>query len=77
MENPTQPSTIYLEDALHKALLLKAADLNRTISDLVNDAVREALAEDEVDLASFGERESEPLLSYDALLDDLKSHGKV
>jgi len=45
--------------------------------DLVNDAVRAALAEDQEDLAAFDDRVAEPTLSYGELLNDLKAHGKL
>lgn len=70
-------STIYFDPQLFAALRLKAAHLNRTISDLVNDAVRAALAEDQEDLAAFEDRAAEPGISYEALLKDLKTHGKL
>jgi plasmid stability protein len=70
-------STIYFDPELHKALRLKAATTERSVSDLVNDAVRRALGEDQEDLAAFGDRAAEPTISYEALLDDLKAHGKL
>jgi hypothetical protein len=56
---------------------LKAAHTNRSISDIVNDAVRCALREDQEDLAAFEDRVAEPEISYEALLKDLKAHGKL
>ena len=70
-------STIYFSPDLHRALRVKAAHTQRTVSDLVNDAVRLALREDQEDLAAFAEREGEPVLSYEELLKDLKAHGKI
>lgn len=70
-------STIYFSPDLHRALRVKAAHTQRTVSDLVNDAVRLALREDQEDLAAFAEREAEPVLSYEELLKDLKAHGKI
>ena len=70
-------ATIYFEPTLHRALRLKAAHTKRTMSDLVNDAVRQALREDEEDLAAFEQRIAEPEISYEALLKDLKAHGKL
>ncbi|MDZ7825780.1 MAG: CopG family transcriptional regulator [Gammaproteobacteria bacterium] len=70
-------STIYFDPRIHAALRLKAAHTNRSLSDLVNDAVRRALAQDQEDLAAFEERVAEPTMSYEALLDDLKAHGKI
>jgi len=77
MNEALKRSTIYFDPQLHAALRLKAAHSNRTISDLVNDAVRAALAEDQEDLAAFEDRVAEPTISYEALLKDLKKHGKL
>jgi plasmid stability protein len=77
MSQPTKRSTVYFEPELHAALRLKAAQSNRSLSDLVNEAVRAALAEDQADLAAFQERASEPTMTYEALLDALKADGKL
>ena len=76
-DNAAKRATVYFEPALHRAIRLKAAHTNRSISEIVNDAVRLALQEDGEDLAAFEERVAEPLLSYEALLKDLKAHGKL
>ncbi|MBI4536603.1 MAG: CopG family transcriptional regulator [candidate division NC10 bacterium] len=70
-------STIYLESDLHRALRIKAAHTRRSVSALVNEAVRRLLQEDQEDLAAFEERAKEPLVSYEDLLKDLKKHGKL
>lgn len=77
MSEASKRSTVYFDPQLHAALRLKAAHTNRTLSDIVNDAVRAALAEDQEDLAAFDDRVSEPTISYEAFLDDLKAHGKI
>ena len=77
MTELSKRATIYLDPALHKALRLKAAASNRTVSDLVNEAVRQSLREDREDLAAFAERVAEPTMTYEELLDDLKAHGKL
>ena len=56
---------------------MKAANTERSISDLVNDSVRQALREDQQDLAAFEERAAEPTITYEALLEELKVHGKI
>jgi len=61
-------ATVYLDSRLHRALRLKAAETGRSLSALVNDAVRQALAEDAEDLAAFEERGKEPTLSFGAVL---------
>jgi len=77
MSDPVKRSTIYFRPDLHRALRIKAAHTQRTVSDLVNDAVRLALREDQEDLAAFVERQAEPVMSYEELLKDLKAHGKI
>ena len=78
MSNETSKrATVYFEPALHKAIRLKAAHTHRSISEIVNDAVRFALREDEEDLSTFEDRIAEPEMSYEALLKDLKAHGKL
>lgn len=66
--NPTTTrSTIYFEPELHKALRLKAASSHRSVSDLVNEAVRLSLTEDQGDLPAFAARVSEPTTTYEAM----------
>lgn len=73
----TKRSTVYFEPDIHKALRIKAASTERSVSDLVNEAVRQSLSEDQEDLVAFDERIAEPTITYQALLDDLKAHGKI
>lgn len=77
MPEASRRATIYFDSDLHQALRLKAAHAHRSMSEIVNDAVRQALSEDQEDLASFSQRVAEPTMTYEALLDDLKSHGKL
>lgn len=65
-------TTIYFDPSIHKALKLKSVETSRSISDLVNSAVREALSEDAEDLAAFEERDTEPLIPYDEMARRLK-----
>lgn len=68
---------MYFDPSLHKALRLKAAETEQSLSELVNAAVRQALMEDGEDLAAFDERAREPNLSFAAALKDLKRRGKL
>ena len=77
MSEPAKRSTIYLDSTLHRALRIKAVHTRRSMSDLVNDAVRMALREDQEDLAAFDERAGEVTISYEELLKDLRAHGKI
>ena len=77
MNEPSKRSTVYFEPEVHQALRLKAAFTHRPVSDLVNEAVRKVLQEDQEDLAAYDNRVSEPTLTYEELLNDLKAHGKL
>jgi hypothetical protein len=74
---PANRATIYLDPELHKALRLKAVETSKSVSELVNDAVREALAEDAEDIAAFEQRVAEPLISYDEMVKRLKRDGRI
>ena len=77
MEIKVKRSTIYLDSKLHRALKVKAAELDRTISDLINEAVSQILAEDYEDLKAFEDRKKEPSLDFETVLKELKSSGKL
>jgi plasmid stability protein len=70
-------STLYLEPGLHQALRLKAATAHRSMSEIVNDAVRASLREDEEDLAAFSGRAKEKTMSYEQFLAKLKADGAL
>ncbi|MBI5095144.1 MAG: CopG family transcriptional regulator [Candidatus Hydrogenedentes bacterium] len=77
MYGATKRSTVYFESEIHQALRMKAASTHRSLSDLVNEAVRQALMEDREDLAAFKDRAAESTVCHEALLEDLKAHGKL
>ena len=77
MTQASRRSTIYLDPELHQALRLKAAETDRSISELVNDALRSALAEDADDLQAFADRASEPDLLFETVVKALKADGKI
>lgn len=70
-------STVYLEPDLHQALRLKSAHSRRSMSEIVNDALRQALREDEADLAAVRSRGREKALSYEDFLAKLKADGTL
>jgi len=76
-ESTQKRATVYFDPYLHKALRLKAAETDSSVSELVNDAVREALAEDAEDLAAFDDRKKEPELLFEDVVRDLKRRGKI
>lgn len=70
-------ATIYFDPDIHRALRMKSATTSLSLSELVNEAVRLQMSEDQEDLQAFKDRVKEPELSYEALLEDLKKHGKI
>ena len=77
MATQTKRATIYFDPNLHKALRLKAVETSRSVSDLVNEAVRDALSEDAEDLLAFEERADESLISYEEMVKRLKKDGRI
>ena len=70
-------ATIYLDADVHRALRLKAAASDRSISEMVNDAVKATLAEDAEDLAVFSGRKDERSVSFDAFVQGLRRRGRI
>jgi hypothetical protein len=77
MNDTMKRATIYFEPALHQALRIRAAHTDRSISELVNEAVRSLLRDDADDLDAFETRVAEPTMTYEALLKDLRKHGRL
>ena len=76
-ESTQKRATVYFDPHLHRALRLKAAEIDSSVSELVNEAVRQALAEDAEDLEAFEERGKEPELMFEDVVKDLKRRGKI
>ena len=77
MVTKNKRSTIYLDPQLHRTFKIKSAQLDRTISDLINDAVRYSLEEDYEDLLAIEERQIEPNVDFKDVLKDLKDSGRL
>ena len=77
MTTLTKRVTIYLEPDLHKALRLQALETSRSMSELVNEAIRDELAEDAADFSAFDSRKNEPTVEYDAFVKGLKRNGII
>lgn len=77
MRSTVKRATVYFDARIHKLLKLKAVETAQSISEIVNAAVQRELAADANDLEVFGERESEPSISYEAMLKELKRDGKI
>lgn len=70
-------TTIYLDPVLHKALKLKAIETSSSMSELINNAVKESIIEDAEDSEVFADRVNEELISYDAMIRKLKNNGRL
>jgi len=77
MSQLNKRATIYFDPDIHKALKIKAAETSRSISDLIDDALRHELAEDEEDLRVFRMRAAEERVPFEKVLKDLKASGKI
>ncbi len=73
----TKRATVYFDHTLHRALRLKAAETDRSVSDLVSDAVKQYLAEDAEDLAAFDDRAAEPESPFEEVVKELRASGKL
>ena len=70
-------ATVYFDAEIHRALRMKSAASERSISDVVNEAVRLSLAEDAKDLAAFDSRAKEPSLDFEKVVKALRRRGKI
>jgi hypothetical protein len=77
MSKPSKRVTVYLKPEYHRALRIKAAETEYSVSDLVNSAVKQALLEDAVDLEAFDKRAKEPRLVFEDVVKTLKRDGKI
>lgn len=77
MSTQAKRATIYFDPDIHKALKIKSLETSRSITDLVNQAVKEALSEDVEDILAFEERKNEPLISYDQMVKKLRKDGRI
>jgi hypothetical protein len=77
MSNLSKRSTIYFDPAIHQALKIKSVTSSRSLSELVDEAIRQVLIEDQDDLETYAKRMEASDISYEELLKDLKQHGKI
>ncbi len=77
MKKQSKRATVYFDSQLHRVLRLKAVETHRSVSAIINEAVRQSLAEDAEDLAAFESRASEPNLVFEKVLQDMKQRGQI
>ena len=73
MSTLSKRSTVYFEPAIHHALKLRAASSDSSVSELIDEAVRLLMREDQEDLAAIKQRAAEPEISYEMLLNSLEA----
>jgi plasmid stability protein len=73
----TKRATIYFDAEVHRALRLRAAACNRSISDMVNEAVRMTLAEDADDLRDVDQRQGEQSTGFEEFVTSLRNSGRL
>ena len=77
MSELNKRATVYFDPDIHKALKIKAAVTNKSISEFIDQAIKHEFADDEEDIRSLKERANEPTISFEKVLRDLKSNGKI
>ena len=77
MSSPSKRVTVYLKPEFHRALRVKSAETEYTVSELVNSAVQQALLEDAADLESFDKRSGDKRLAFEDVVKALKRDGKI
>lgn len=70
-------ATVYLDDDVHRALRMKSAETNESMSQMINDAVRVVMAEDLEDISDWNERRSEQPIGYEEFLRQLRADGTI
>jgi hypothetical protein len=73
----TKRCTIYFDADVHRALRLRAAACNRSISDMVNEAVHMTLAEDADDLRGADQRQDEPSPGFEEFVTSQRNSGRL
>ena len=77
MATTAKRATVYFDPVIHKALKLKSIETSKSVSELVNTAVKEALSEDAEDITAFEERGNESLISFSEMVKRLKNDGRI
>jgi hypothetical protein len=77
MSDLNKRATVYFDPDIHRALKIKAAMTNRSISEFIDQAIKHEFSEDEEDIRAFKERSHESTISFEKVLMDLKSNGKI
>lgn len=77
MSNLSKRSTVYFEPTIHQALKMRAASSDVSVSELIDEAVRLLMREDQEDLSSVSDRAAEQEMSYEDFLNELKKDGKI
>jgi hypothetical protein len=77
MKTISKRTTIYIDPQIHRALRIKSAEMDSSISELIEKAVKISLAEDAIDLAAYQQRKNEPRLPFEEVVKKLRKNGQI
>lgn len=77
MESLSKRFTIRLDTGLHQMLRIKALETSRSMSEIINEAVKESLTNDADDIDTFKEKANEPLISHEQMIKRLKKDSRI
>jgi hypothetical protein len=77
MKTTSKRTTIYIDPQIHRALRIKSAEMDSSISELIEKAIKISLAEDAIDLAAYQQRKGEPRLPFEEVVKKLRKNGQI
>ena len=77
MKSPSTRATVYFDPKALRALKVRAALTDRSVSELVNEAVLRALREEEIDAQAVKERSGGTYRAFEEVAKDLKRDGRL
>jgi len=77
MATLTKRATVYFDPEIHRVLKVKSASINKSISEIIDTAIRQELAQDQGDLNILEEHFHEPTISFEEILKEFKANGKI
>ena len=73
----TKKKTVYFDADIHKKVKHRAEVNSASFSEIINDILSDEFQDEVSDLRYFRERLSEPVISYENLISELKKNGKL
>ncbi len=70
-------ATVYFVPEIHTALRLRAAESGTSVSQLVNEALRQSLADDAEDFDAFLLQQNEKHVSFEQFICEMRRRGRI